>query len=161
MHIYYNKLNIINIDRTLLDVKSPPGSIGGLHLSSKRSLDRPFAPQRQTLCSPPPLSKCHIKIKLRASKAETSNYEPQGLIILSALRRLAPSQGRRVTYDRAVQILSARTACTAMHPLCILSSSRPSAFPRHLTCSDHSCGVALSDGSGRSRPSSRWASPRC
>ena len=44
----------MNIDRTFLDVKSPPGSIGGLYLSSKRRLDILFAPQRQTSCSTRP-----------------------------------------------------------------------------------------------------------
>ena len=38
--------SIMNIDRTFLDVKSPPGSIGGLYLSSKRSLDRTFCPSK-------------------------------------------------------------------------------------------------------------------
>ena len=40
---------MINYDRTSLDVKSPPGSIDGHHLSSKRSLDRLLAHLRLTV----------------------------------------------------------------------------------------------------------------
>ena len=36
-------------DRTFLDAKSPPGSIGGLYLSSKRSLGRLLAHLRLTV----------------------------------------------------------------------------------------------------------------
>ena len=40
----------MNIDRTFLDVKSTPGSIGGVCLSSKRSLDRLLAHLRLNAC---------------------------------------------------------------------------------------------------------------
>ena len=62
----------MNIDRTFLDAKSPPGSIGGLYLSSKRSLGRLLAHLRLNRC---PTAYIPTTVHVGLKRAGTRTWE--------------------------------------------------------------------------------------